>query len=146
MSHEKAVAARGPVAAKAPDRSPDQAGPKLRTDLGEPRLFSLIRTDDVSGVSGEGRVADGVQWPDGTVTVRWRTTTASTVFFSCLADAEAIHGHDGRTVVSWSDVGTVQAITRPCAQSLDFVIHGGHPWTRACGTSIYEYWCQGWGE
>lgn len=116
------------------------SGPKLRTDLGEPRLFRLVRTEDVSGVSGEGRVADGVQWPDGTVTVRWRTTTASTVFFSCLADAEAIHGHDGRTVVAWQDVGTIQATTKPCGQGLS---HAGHPWMNQRGTSVYEYWCMG---
>ncbi len=143
MSHEKAATARGPVAEATPDRSADTGGPKLRTDLGEPRLFSLIRTDDVSGVSGTGRVADGVRWPDGTVTVRWRTTTASTVFFSCLADAEAIHGHDGRTKVVWcSDLerppGVLEA---PC--HVEVTAHMAHTWSRFNGTSEYDVWCPG---
>ena len=78
MSNEKATQARGPVAEAAPDTGRHSSGTGLRSDLGEPRLFCLIRTDDVSGVSGTGRVADGVQWPDGTVTFRWRTTKATT--------------------------------------------------------------------
>ncbi|MEU1086370.1 hypothetical protein ACFYPN_22835 [Streptomyces sp. NPDC005576] len=68
-----------------------------------PRRFHLQRNDDVTGASGTGRVADGVQWPDGTVTVRWRRERASTVNWDCIEDAEAIHGHQGATVIVWDD-------------------------------------------
>jgi hypothetical protein len=71
--------------------------------LGEPKLFQLIRTEDASGVSGEGRVADGVQWPDGRVSFRWRTSRATTVDADSIEDVEAIHGHEGRTRVVWTE-------------------------------------------
>ena len=112
----------------------------VRDDLGEPRLFALVRTDDVSGVSGTGRVADGVQWPDGTVTMRWRTTKATTVGADCIEDVVEIHGHDGRTTVAWSDPDGTVVVERTCSRSF---VHGSHWWVRECGTSVYDYWCPG---
>ena len=66
-----------------------------------PALFRLIREVDETGVSGTGHVADGVVWHDGTVAVRWRTDTRSTVVYDSLADVEKIHGHGGKTRVVW---------------------------------------------
>lgn len=71
-----------------------------------PRRFRLIRDRDVTGASGTGHVADGVQWPDGTATVRWRGNRASTVHWDRVADAEAIHGHGGATRIEWIDPTT----------------------------------------
>ncbi|MFD6324224.1 hypothetical protein ACFWOL_15440 [Streptomyces sp. NPDC058442] len=68
-----------------------------------PRLFHLQRDHDISGVSGTGRVADGVQWPDGTVTLRWIGDRPSTVHWDRLDDAVAIHGHSGATRIVWAD-------------------------------------------
>jgi hypothetical protein len=68
-----------------------------------PRRFHLVRRRDVTGVSGTGVVAGGVQWPDGTVVVHWYGEHASTVVWECLADAVAVHGHDGLTEVAWLD-------------------------------------------
>jgi hypothetical protein len=68
-----------------------------------PRLFHLQRDRDISGVSGIGRVADGVLWPDGPVTIRWRGARPSTVHWDALADAEAVHGHGGATRIIWAD-------------------------------------------
>lgn len=67
------------------------------------RTFYLRRREDVTGVSGVGDVAEGCQWRDGTVTVRWYGEHPSTVNWSSIEDAMAIHGHDGRTVVAWTD-------------------------------------------
>lgn len=67
------------------------------------RRFLLYRRTDVSGVSGRGVVADGVAWPDGRVSMRWRTARASTVAWDSIDDAEAVHGHDGATVILWLD-------------------------------------------
>lgn len=39
----------------------------------EPRLFSLVRKGDKSGVSGTGRVLDGVLFHTGQVVICWRT-------------------------------------------------------------------------
>ncbi|MCM1974609.1 hypothetical protein [Streptomyces sp. G1] len=69
----------------------------------QPRLFHLQRDHDVSGVSGTGRVANGVLWPDGTVSLRWIGERPSTVHWDRLADAEAVHGHGGATRIVWAD-------------------------------------------
>jgi len=62
-------------------------------------LFDLVRLEDVTGVSGTGVVAWGAVMPDGWVALRWATNTASSCWYASLGDVEAIHGHDGRTVV-----------------------------------------------
>ncbi|MFF6844634.1 hypothetical protein ACFY8X_38590 [Streptomyces tanashiensis] len=72
----------------------------------EPRRFHLQRHTDISGVSGCGRVADGIQWPDGTATIRWRGNRPSTVTWNTLDDALHIHGHGGATELIWDDPPT----------------------------------------
>lgn len=69
------------------------------------RRFVLYRIKDVTGVSGTGVVAYGVQFPDGKVVIHWavRSLPASTVVWDSLADAVAVHGHDGNTVVTFVD-------------------------------------------
>jgi hypothetical protein len=67
------------------------------------RLF-LRRHQDVSGVSGEGHIADGVQWPDGTVSLRWRGPHPKIDFCDRGVDtAEFVHGHDGLTEIVFVD-------------------------------------------
>jgi len=61
------------------------------------RTFQLHRDTDVTGVSGTGVVADGVEFPDGTVVVHWRGVHRSTVIWPSLADVEAVNGHGGAT-------------------------------------------------
>lgn len=70
---------------------------------GNPRRFHLIRHEDPSGVSGTGPVAEGVQWTDGTVTLRWYGDRPSTADWRSIEDVLAIHGHNGLTVVAWLD-------------------------------------------
>jgi hypothetical protein len=68
------------------------------------RRFHLQRDHDVSGVSGTGRVADGICWPDGTASVRWLGERPSIVFWDGgFADAEYVHGHGGATRIVWDD-------------------------------------------
>lgn len=69
-----------------------------------PRIFTLQRHHDETGISGEGRVADGVVWTDGTVSMRWRTATASVSFYDSIADVITIHGHGGKTTVCYLDM------------------------------------------
>ncbi|MEU5772658.1 hypothetical protein ABZ819_05050 [Streptomyces venezuelae] len=69
----------------------------------QPRRFHLQRDHDVTGASGTGRVANGVLWPDGTVSVRWIGERPSTVFWDRLSDAERVHGHGGHTRIIWDD-------------------------------------------
>lgn len=67
------------------------------------RRFELVRLVDITGVSGTGPVAEGVQFGDGTCALRWRTVTGSTAVYASVADLETIHGHGGQTVIEWLD-------------------------------------------
>lgn len=70
------------------------------------RAFRLYRIEDVSGVSGTGIVAQGVEFDDGTAALRWLTEYRSTVLYDSLDTLEKIHGHDGRTVVIFEGCST----------------------------------------
>lgn len=65
--------------------------------------FTLQRAVDVSGISGVGEVAWGVEWPDGAVAVRWHGDHPSTAAWGDIRDVEAIHGHGGKTLVTYND-------------------------------------------
>jgi len=67
------------------------------------RRFALNRTVDVSGVSGTGVVAQGVEFDDGNVAIRWMSESPSTVIWACVDDAMAVHGHGGLTTLEWLD-------------------------------------------
>lgn len=67
------------------------------------KRFNLERTEDASGVSGTGNVAQGVEFDDGTVAMRWLTATASTALYASMEDVVTIHGHEGRTVPVFLD-------------------------------------------
>ncbi|MFE7273012.1 hypothetical protein [Streptomyces sp. NPDC057623] len=81
----------------------DDTPPAAVEPSDQPRLFHLQRDHDVSGVSGTGRVANGVLWPDGTVSLRWIGERPSTVSWDRLADAEHVHGRGGATRIVWAD-------------------------------------------
>ena len=63
------------------------------------RAFHLLRLDDVSGVSGTGRVAEGVVFSNGLVALTWLSPYPTVAVYPSAAAVEAIHGHDGRTLV-----------------------------------------------
>jgi hypothetical protein len=67
------------------------------------RLFDLVRDVDVTGMSGTGIVAQGVEFDDGTCVMRWVTTLRSTTVFDDATTLEAIHGHEGLTRIVWHD-------------------------------------------
>lgn len=70
------------------------------------RRFHLYRTEDVTGVSGVGVVAEGIEWEDRAITMRWRGKHRSTVHWDAaegIAAVEVIHGHGGATRVEWLD-------------------------------------------
>lgn len=68
-----------------------------------PCRFQLHRKHDVSGVSGTGVVAWGTVYPNGKVSLAWCGARPSINIYESLADVEAIHGHDGSTVVEMYD-------------------------------------------
>lgn len=71
-----------------------------RTQL---RRFTLVRKEDVHGVSGTGVVADGVQFANGYCALTWKSEFASVAVYHSIDVLEKIHGHEGRTVVEWID-------------------------------------------
>lgn len=70
------------------------------------RRFHLLRHTDESGVSGEGIVAWGVVFPDGTVVLRWISAWPTSVVFHDrgMEGVEAVHGHNGSTEIVWLDL------------------------------------------
>lgn len=69
------------------------------------RCFHLDRRHDSTGVSGTGIVAEGVQFADGTVVLRWTAVVTSTVIYNSIDDVEKIHGHGGNTLIVWGRDG-----------------------------------------
>lgn len=67
------------------------------------RRFVLNRSEDVSGTSGTGIVAEGVRFTDGTCVLRWVVALKSTAVYESVDDLIDIHGHDGATTVVWAD-------------------------------------------
>jgi len=67
------------------------------------KRFNLKRNQDISGVSGTGIVAEGVQFTDGTCVMRWLTKTPSTALYTSIEDIVKIHGHDGATIIEMKD-------------------------------------------
>lgn len=62
------------------------------------KLFTMIRNNDETGISGTGRVLDGIVWSNGWVTICWRTEQdtlkkgfSSITMFESFAAFEAIH-------------------------------------------------------
>ena len=100
------------------------------TDI-QPRRFHLQRDHDVTGVSGTGRVADGILWSDGTVSIRWTGPMPSTVFWHSLANALHVHGHGGHTRIVWDDPQPpAQDMTCPhCPDGHTLPTGGSQPWS-----------------
>ncbi|MFF1756160.1 hypothetical protein [Streptomyces sp. NPDC058266] len=88
--------------------------------LAPPRRFVLRRRVDVSGISGTGDVADGVLWPDGTASIRWRGEHPSVVFWDRgRVSVETIHGHQGATEVVFVDQDDEQPVPAADGVPLD---------------------------
>jgi len=71
--------------------------------LSKLRRFWLYREEDHSGVSGTGYVAEGVEWTDGRVDIRFLSAHKSDYGFPNLKEMMNLHGHDGSTKVVWID-------------------------------------------
>jgi hypothetical protein len=63
------------------------------------RLFELCRVEDESGVSGTGTVAQGVEFDNGWCALTWLTAHTSVAFYTSIQEVEAIHGHNGKTLI-----------------------------------------------
>jgi len=74
-----------------------------------PRAFIIQRDEDISGVSGTGRVAEGAQFSDGWAVTHWlggppMDEAKTEVWHNKGTEPfEKISGHGGRTRVIWVD-------------------------------------------
>lgn len=72
------------------------------------RRFELHRDQDVSGISGTGLVAEGVEFSDDCVVLRWMSEWPTSVVFhdKGMHAVEQIHGHGGSTRIVYLDPET----------------------------------------
>jgi len=63
--------------------------------------FSLVRKEDITGISGVGKVAQGIQFDSGRCVIEWLTSVNSISVYQSIDDVIAIHGHNGATVIEW---------------------------------------------
>jgi len=63
------------------------------------KKFWLDRTEDISGISGLGVVAEGIIFSNGKAVLSWLTAGGSIAVYDSIEKLEKIHGHDGRTKV-----------------------------------------------
>lgn len=74
--------------------------------------FKVIREVDFTGLSGTGTVAEGVEFSDGSVVMRWldidhesenykRGVRPTVVIHESIKSVEALHGHNGATRIEW---------------------------------------------
>ena len=66
------------------------------------RVFELIRHEDETGISGIGVVAEGIEFSNGKCAIAWMTRFSSVAVYDSIRLVEAIHGHDGKTEISWT--------------------------------------------
>ena len=63
------------------------------------KCFYLRRTEDESGISGTGRVAQGFIADNGKVALFWLSEHPSVTIYDNIGEVKAIHGHSGKTEV-----------------------------------------------
>lgn len=67
------------------------------------RVFDLLRAHDGTKVSGEGRVAEGIEFENGKIAMCWLSVTSSVCVYDSIDHVRAIHGHGGSTEVVFRD-------------------------------------------
>lgn len=72
-------------------------------DKSTARLFVLNRTEDVSGTSGTGTVAEGVEFSSGQVALHWLSQLDVVSVYANIKTVLEVHGHDGKTKLEWMD-------------------------------------------
>ncbi|MGW0581934.1 hypothetical protein ACWD25_39715 [Streptomyces sp. NPDC002920] len=74
-----------------------------------PETFVVQRDEDVSGISGEGVIAEGVRFSDGWVATHWldkppmNEPKTDVWHHKGIEPFRKIHGHGGRTRILWAD-------------------------------------------
>ena len=67
------------------------------------KRFYLQRDIDETGVSGTGKIAEGVMFTSGRIALTWLTPFASYAFYDNAEVLQHLHGHNGKTRVVFVD-------------------------------------------
>jgi hypothetical protein len=67
------------------------------------KRFYLQRDEDVSGLSGTGRVAEGIEFVNGLVALSWLSPHPSVLVYPNMRQIAELHGHEGKTKIMWVD-------------------------------------------
>lgn len=69
------------------------------------RRFYIERSEDPTGMSGTGRVADGIEFDNGQVAMTWKKEFPSVTVFQSISVVEKLHSHNARdpTHIVWVD-------------------------------------------
>lgn len=77
------------------------------------RKFHLQRHEDASGVSGVGRVAEGIVFSDGMTVLRWLSACGSTNIYNNWESVLQVHGHGGNTEIVFDDPAPENNVSNP---------------------------------
>lgn len=67
------------------------------------RRFVLNRSEDSTGTSGTGIVAEGICFSNGKVALHWLSHLGAVNVYDSMEVTTVLHGHNGNTVVEWLD-------------------------------------------
>lgn len=67
------------------------------------RRFYLMRNEDVSGVSGLGKVAEGCEFENGMCALSFSSQYQHVNTYANMRAVVEVHGHGGKTVVVYVD-------------------------------------------
>lgn len=67
------------------------------------RRFHLHREEDVSGVSGTGKVAEGVEFSGGKCAIMFLSHLVGIELWDNVHAMIGVHGHNGKTKIVWDD-------------------------------------------
>ncbi len=81
------------------------------------KCFQMRRTEDETGVSGIGIVAEGVEFDNGKVALTWLANPllTSVAVYDRMDDLILIHGHGGKTTIEV--IGGGEIIPEFCIQT-----------------------------
>lgn len=81
-----------------PEKCPSELPTAKQSNM---RLFVLERSEDATGTSGEGVVAEGVEYSNGQVAIHWLSQLEAVSIYANVRVVETLHGHDGQTKIRW---------------------------------------------
>lgn len=67
------------------------------------KRFYLLRIKDISGVSGIGKVAEGLEFENGMCALSFSSSFQHVNTYANIRAVDEVHGHQGSTKIVWVD-------------------------------------------